>query len=760
MIKSFTVFLLISVWFSGLFARENKQESIKADSLNASNIIPKISATRCSNSEIIIDGKLDEHAWKLAGECNNFVEISPGDNIKCEVETKMLITYDDDNLYLGFICYDNDMSKLRANMCDRDKIWNDDYVGVIIDTYRNNQKGYEFFCNPYGIQGDATWTPTGENDSYDLVFNSDAKIYKDRWTLEIAIPFKSIRFPSKPNQEWGLHIIRTRPRENRTQMSWAVISRDNPSFLGQAGILTGINNVKSSKNLEILPYVIGSQNGYKQDINNPNSNFINDKLKGDFGIGLRYGFTSNLSGEIVYNPDFSQVESDAAQVDVNTNSALFYSEKRPFFLEGNDFFTTYVNTVYTRMINKPLFAAKLLGKVGGFDVGYIGAYDKKTQFILPYDYGSNFALFDSLESFSNALRIRKSLKGDSYIGLIATDREVKKGYNRVLSFDGSLNFKNYYYFNWQVSGFSTKEINDSALYTDPSTIGEGKQDLTFNGQKFGAIGGFLSLQRQTRSWYNDLQYYDNPPETRRDLGFVNSVNFRQLSTSSSYTYYPASGFFVKLNPSETAYIKYKYDGSVKERVFYPNFFVQCKDLIDFSAGFLVVNDEDYKNIMLKGVHRGWINFNINTTNAVKGGGNFEIGKYIVRFGDPFVGYGVNLSLWLDLRLFGRLLMENTYTYSELSTSNHSEKLFAGYIIRDKASFQFTKNFFLRLVTQYDTFQKILEIDPLFSYKWNPFTIFYVGSTNSITDYGVAGDHPRFVNTGRQFFAKFQYLFRL
>ena len=756
MIRFFSVFCMIFVCFSCARA----QESVKGDTLAIGNINPRITAPRCGNSEIVLDGKLDEKAWQNAASCGNFVEINPGDNIKCEVDTKVLVTYDDDNLYFAFICYENDMSKLRANICDRDKMWNDDYVGVIIDTYRNNQKGYELFCNPYGIQGDATWTPTAENDSYDMVFKSEAKIYKDKWIVEMAIPFKSIRFPSKEKQEWSLHIIRTRPRENRTQMSWAVISRDNPSFFGQAGILDGINNVKNGKNLEILPYVIGSQNGYKEDVDNPNSNFINDKVKGDFGVGLRYGFTSNLSGEVVYNPDFSQVESDAAQVDVNTASALFYTEKRPFFLEGNDFFTTYINIAYTRMINKPLFAAKLLGKIGGLDVGYIGAYDKKTQFILPYDYGSHFALFDSLESFSNILRLRKSLKGDSYLGLMATDREVKKGYNRVLAFDGSLNFNSYYYFNWQVASYNTKEINDTTLYIDSAMIGGGKHDLTFNGEKFNGFGGELMLIRQARNLYSDLIYYDSPPEERRDLGFANSVDYRQLITDNTFMFYPKKGFFIKVNPSMTAYIKYKYDGSVKERVFLPNIFLQCKDLIDVSGYFLAVNDEDYKNVMLTGVRRGWVTFNINTTNAVKGGGTLEAGKYIIRFGDPGVGFGINISLWMDLRLFDRLLMENTYTYSELSTSYHGEKLFAGYIIRDKASFQFTKSFFLRLVTQYDTFEKILEVDPLFSYKWNPFTIFYIGSTNSITDYGEAGDHPRFVKTGRQFFAKFQYLFRL
>jgi hypothetical protein len=319
------------------------QESVINDSASVKNVKPELVIHECKAGLVKVDGSLDESVWDDAATAENFVEIEPGDNIVPPVKTKVRIIYDVDNLYFGFICYDNDMSKLVANMTDRDKIFNDDFVGLILDSYRDYKQSYEFYVNPYGIQGDLSLEPNNEDTSPDYIWKGDAKIYKDRWTAEIAVPFKSIRFPDKNEVSFGIDFIRTRPRESRLQMSWVVISRDNPSLLRQLGVIKGIKNVKSGKNLEILPYVIGSVSGYLKDETDPSSKFVADSvIKGDAGINVKYGFTSNLTGEIAVNPDFSQVESDAAVIDVNTTNAIQYSEKRPFFLEGGSIFRSNI----------------------------------------------------------------------------------------------------------------------------------------------------------------------------------------------------------------------------------------------------------------------------------------------------------------------------------------------------------------------------------------------------------------------------------
>lgn len=768
--RKYTAILIL---FVNLFVYSQETSTLNIPDTSSAfkpNIKPGLTISKCGNSSINVDGVIDESEWAKSNVATGFCEIEPSDNKKASVETEVRSCYDDNYIYFAFTCYDNDMSKLRANLSDRDYMWNDDFVGLILDTYSDDKQGYEFFVNPYGIQGDASWTPSNENDSYDLIFSGNTRIYKDRWTAEIGIPFKSLRFPNKNKQQWKVHFIRNWPRESRFQFSWSHVSKDDPSFMGQAGYINGISNIKSGKNLEILPYVIGGITGYLSNPGDPNSKFKADSvIKGDFGVGLKYGFTSNLTGELVYNPDFSQVESDAAQVDVNSSSALFYNEKRPFFLESAPTFSTYINVVYTRMINKPFLAAKLTGKVGDLEIGYIGAYDKNPLFILPYDYGSYYVEFDdtlNVRSLVNVFRLKKSFKGESFLGLTFTDREVWKGGkiggNSVFGFDGNFNFFNNWYFTFQALGYNTRELKDTTLYDNPQKIGVDRQHtLSFDGETYTAFGGYFELYRQTRNWSGGITMSLAPPETRRDAGFVSSSNFRTITTWQSFNIYPEKGFVLRFNPAINGGLRYKYDGSIKEQWLEPNFYIQFKKLINMNGGYLAVNNEEYKGIYHTGVHRGWINFNINTLDKIRGGAFFEIGKYIVRFENPsYVGFGFTGEARLTLKPVNRLLIENNYTYAELSKEAGREKLYTGYIFRNKTSFQFTKNLFLRLVTQYNSFSKRFDVDPLFSYKWNPFTIFYIGSTHDVEEYNSTPGKTKYIETSRQFFAKFQYLFRL
>jgi len=736
-------------------------DSLKTDP-GITNIKPVLTISKCPANSVKIDGIIDEPVWGNCETATNFVEIDPGDNTKASVKTEVKLTYDDDHLYVAFICYDDNMKKLRASLTDRDKIYNDDYVGILIDTYNDHKQAYEIFLNPYGIQGDGIWTRQGEEMNFDMLYNSEAKIYKDKWIVEAAIPFKSLRFPETDEQEWSVHIIRTRPRDSRNQMSWAVISKDNSEFFSQAGILKGLRKLKKGKHLEILPYIIGSQYGFKQDLNNPNSEFINKKIKGDLGIGIKYGFTSNLTGELVFNPDFSQVESDAAQIDVNTSSALFYPEKRPFFLDGSNLFQSYINVIYTRMMNNPLYAAKLIGKIEDIDVGYMMDYDENTPYIIPGKYGSEFVPTE-LKSFGNVIRLKKSLKGQQFLGLIGTDREVGDSYNRVIGFDGSLKFRNDYYLNWQLMGYFTKELNRPEIYTDETKINKKSNDAGFNGESYANYGGTLVLVRNTRSWDSEIFLNIAPPEARRDLGYLAKNDFREIGFWNGIEVVPKSNLLIKMNIYTDAGMQFDYGNRIKEQWLVPELYFLFSNQVNLTLGALAVNNENYFDVFHKNVNRGWLSFNVNSFSAARGGIFFETGKFIVRFVNPsYVGWGFNSELWLTLKPVDNLIMENTYNYYQLSKEAGGEKLYTGYIFRNKTSFQFTRKFFLRLITQYDSFTKKFDIDPLFSYKWNPFTIFYIGSTHDLTDYGLAPSRegPRFVQTERQFFAKFQYLFRL
>ena len=317
-----------------------------------------------ANSGINIDGDLSEPVWKSAKKYGNFSEVDPGDNTKPPAETEVQMFYDKDNFYVAFTCYDSNISKIRSTLTDRDKMFNDDFVDIFFDPYGEGKQAYELVVNPYGIQGDLQWQSNGNEDaSLDIIWYSEAKIYKNKWTVEISIPFKSIRFPDKNVQEWSIHLLRNYPREiGRIQFSFVPFNRDAPTLFTDHATLKGIRNVKSGNNLEILPYVLGTQSGNLSDMRNADSEFETEDIKGKFGFNVKYGITSSLTTDLAYNPDFSQVESDASQINVNTTFALFYPEKRPFFLEGSSIFDSPMNVVYTRSINNPLFSSKDIRK--------------------------------------------------------------------------------------------------------------------------------------------------------------------------------------------------------------------------------------------------------------------------------------------------------------------------------------------------------------------------------------------------------------
>jgi hypothetical protein len=750
-------------------------------SLNTYN---SITIKRLDNTKIIIDGDLNESIWKNASKFGNYCEISPGDNIKPQVETEVMMYYDDDNLYFGFICYDDDISKLRKTICERDKMFSDDFCGFFLDTYNEGRQAYELFVNPYGIQGDLMWsTPGNEDDTFDMIWYSNAKIYKDKWTIEVAIPFKSIRFPNKKVQDWQIQFLRIRPRENRYQYSLIPLSRDDPTLFTKPCKLNGVESVKGGKNIEFLPYLIGNQTGSITDKNNSNSEFKNIKPEGDFGFNIKYGITSNITTDIAVNPDFSQVESDAGVVTVNNPIAYSFSEKRPFFLEGANIFTSPLFIVYTRSINNPLLALKLTGKSGKTEFGYLSTYDKNTSFLIPYAEESDVFSTDRT-SVSNIFRVKHSLKGESYLGFIMTDREVNNngpfttkllnfdsyknnkaqflnvdGYNRAFGFDGKFNFWNNYILDFQVMKYVTKEINYPEYDASGTFDGE-KHTKALDGEYFTGFQNYAILTRSARSWNFNVSYRDISPTARRDNGYMGNNDFREIATWQGYMFYPDSKVFLRVQPEFNFYIRSFYDGTPREQYFRPNLYIQFGKQINLYSGFMLINNEKFGGIFHEGVRRGFINFNINTLKLITLGGYFEIGKYIIRSENPSVGYGMDIEFWSTFKPYHNIVMQNNYVYYELTKGYRGEKVYAGYILRNTTSYNFTKDITLRLITEYNTFSGSLYLNPLGSYRPSPFTIFYFGFTDMFNDTDTPNGLPKYVLSDRQFFLKMQYLFRM
>ncbi|MFZ1082555.1 MAG: sugar-binding protein, partial [Candidatus Kryptoniota bacterium] len=429
------------------------------------------------NGNIKLDGSLSDPQWKLAQGVTLDYEVQPGNDLPAKQKSTVLVLYNTEYLYLAFICHDTDPSQIRAHVTDRDNIFDDDFVGIILDTYTDHQKAYEFFANPYGVQGDLMRTGNNEDPNFDAVWNSAGAVNDSGYIVEMALPFKSLRFPALKVQNWSMDFLRNLPRESRYQYSWVKLNLNDPCLLCQGGILEGLMDLQATADVELLPYVMGFKADNINDDTNPNSGFTNGDIQGRVGLGLKYSPNPSLGIEGVANPDFSQVESDATQISVNTTSALFYAEKRPFFMEGNDLLTTSIQSYYSRIINNPLGAAKVIQRSGNLSLGYLAAEDRNSPFIVAGEEGSvtdnngNTTISSLYRSFSNILRAKYDLGTQSFLGVLGTARDFVGAHNYVAGPDWNLFFGGNYTFDGQFLFSNTRELNDTGIISDTAHFG-------------------------------------------------------------------------------------------------------------------------------------------------------------------------------------------------------------------------------------------------------------------------------------------------
>ncbi len=706
---------------------------------------------------IVLDGELDDLGWVGAARAENFSENWPREKARPAVGSEVWVTYDADHLYLALIAFD-DPGSIRASLRDRDQMWSDDYFGILLDTYGDASWAYFLFANPLGVQGDSRFSSNGgEDDGFDIVFFAEARITEEGYQIEMAIPFKSLRFPNRKTQSWRATFWRTRPRASRAQHTWAAMDRDDPCFLCQFGTLTGITDVKPGGALELLPAVIASQTGQLRDPNDPTSGLRNSGLDGEVALSVRYPFSSGLTAEATLNPDFSQVESDVAQIDVNTTFALFFPERRPFFLEGSDLFDTYFNVLYTRQINDPQVAGKFIGRLGRASFAYLGAVDENSPLILPFEEQSFVGQAGT--SITNVARVRQTFLRQSYVGAIATDRRLQHsgGSGSTAGVDGRLRFLEKYSFEFQALASHTQEPNDPRLTEGVNglTFDRGKHTAAFDGESFWGHAAYASLERSARVWSFDFDYWASSPTFRADNGFEFRNDFQRVSMWQGLFFYMDTKLLDRILPNIYTQRSWNFDGVRKNDFIAPSleFSLKGDSYIDIEYQW---ERERFGGIEFTDLRSVFIFARTNALEFIRPGIWVSHGWQVARFTDPPVrGQGTNAEGWLTLKPQTRLVIEPSLQYSQLSDPAGNE-LFEGFILRTRTAFQFNRELFLRLIVQYNNFSEGLSIEPLLTYKINPFTLFYIGSTHGFQDYDNPDD---FAQQSRQFFAKFQYLFR-
>ena len=725
------------------------------------NLLPSLTLQPVS-TEMRIDGELDETAWRSAARAANFSETFPGDQTKPPIDITGMMMYDDENLYVAFVMED-DPAAIRANLSDRDAIWQDDYVGILLDPNRDGQALYFLAANPMGIQGDTRISPNNEDEGFNLIFYSEGKITETGYQVEMAIPFKSLRFPNKDVQTWGATFWITRPRASRNTYSWAAIDRDNPCWSCQLGAINGISGIRAGKNLEVLPALTGAGAGALRDGADPTSGFDGGKIKLEPSLNLKYGITSEMTTDLTVNPDFSQIESDVAQVDVNSTFALFFEERRPFFQEGSDLFDTEIQTVYTRSINDPILAGKLTGRIGATNVAYIGARDNTSPLLLPFEEESQ--LLSAGKSVSNILRLQHNFANNSYFGALVTDRRLDiGGAGSTAGIDGALRFWSKYILTAQFVASRSAEPVDEALSEGLPDITFGKESYTaaLDGESFWGHALAAELDREGRYWGFEVGYHDSSPTFRADNGFVRQNSSRRFFLWQGATLYPSRTipFIDRLRPNIAVGRRWNFDGVQKSDFVSPGLQMQMKRQTNVRMRY-TFERERFANVDFEGLREFSLGVFSNFSEPVQFGVTFETGRDIARFLDePEIGKSLDFSVSGSLRPNQHIVLQPRFVYSQLTDRETGEEFFSGYIARVRMRYQFSRRFFMRTVVQYNDFNKTLEIDPLITYKINAFTAIHAGSTHDMDQFDHRDDASKyFRQSSRQIFFKFQYLLR-
>jgi hypothetical protein len=497
----------------------------------------------------VIDGKLDDDVWRQAAKLKDFYQISPGDNIAPSKPTEVFFGYDSKFFFVGVHAFD-DPAKVRASVAARDGVFGEDNLRIFLDTFNDQRKAYVLGWNPLGVQQDGIMTEGGNTDySVDIVMESKGELTADGWTLEVAIPFKSLRYEAGKGKLWGFHIWRNIDRFNDEMDSWVPVSRDRQGTLTQAAHLTGLEGISSERTLEVIPSLTLSETGKRVSAFSPVTltdpgRVLNQPVKFDPGLTLKYGLTPTVTLDLALNPDFAQVEADQTVVTANQRFPIFFEEKRPFFLEGIDIFQTPLQPLHTRAISDPDVAVKLTGKRGRNTFGVLLASDNAPGNFSEED-RADLANLPAIQRFldKNAyvavLRLKRDVGKESSLGLIATSYDFIEQHNKVIGVDGRFKLNAQTVLNFQVLGTTSRRcFSEPAknLYqpavTEPCFNGFGATTRNFYRTGNG-LGYYYNYNKSDRHWTFQLEGQGRSRDYRADTGFTRrrNTNFEDLFIS-------------------------------------------------------------------------------------------------------------------------------------------------------------------------------------------------------------------------------------
>lgn len=711
---------------------------------------------RPAPGEIRVDGLLDEPAWTAAQTIPLAWETAPGDNGPAPVDTECQALFDPERLYFACRAFDPEPGSIRAFITDRDDVDGHDRIVLSLDPFDDARRAFEFTVTALGVQGDATYDEqTGTaDDSWDAIWQSAGRLTEDGYVIELSIPFRSLRFPDIEGiHRWGFHARRWWPRSNRVEVRSMRWDRGNACMLCQANHLTGIREVSPGLNVEVTP-TLTARRADRRPLEEPE--FRNGAIEPEPGLDLRWSPTSDLALNLTANPDFSQVEADAPQVEVNNRFALFFPEKRPFFLEGADFFSTPLQAVFTRTVADPLGGAKATGKIGGNAVGAMVTLDRVNNLIFPGNQGSASVALD--DRVTGAVgRFRRDIGASSTVGGLYTGRLGSDYANHVVGTDA-------FFRPLPALSVRAQLLHSETRYPDPVA--------TANAQPRGHFGGdaaSLRAQFSNREWRLFLVASALSPGFRADAGFIPQVDNRGLDVWGSRHFFPDGGFFSRIGggaggwhyedwegrlTGEGVWLNASFDGPWQSNVWVnPNWIRRWFDGATYDVFEL------------------WGGASLRPTGNLRLGVDGLVGDGI-DFRNGRKGRQLRVSPLVELRA-GRHV--DLRLSASLQRMTHvGDEVFTALVSQVRAVYNLDPRTFVRVLLQYRDTDRSATTNPgletledrglstrvLFSYKLNPLTVLFVGySDDRRGEDPVDGAVVPLTQTERAFFVKLGYAWR-
>lgn len=713
-----------------------------------------IRITRISGG-IEVDGVLGEVAWQQAAPVDLWFETNPGDNTAPKVKSVGYLVYDDKYLYAGFEFSDPNPEAIRSPLRDRDNVPRDtDYGGVIIDPTNTGKTGIQMLANARGVQYDAIYDDSSGNEDTapDFFWDASARIHDRGWTLELRIPFSSLRYPSGSPQTWRILLYRNYPRDFRYQFFSARLPRGRSCFICYSNELVGLTKLPTGGGLVFAPYLTGSYEATPTEA-------LGSELEGSFkataGFDAKWRPNASTVIDATVNPDFSQIESDVAQITANERFALSFPEKRPFFLEGNDLLATPISAVYTRTITDPLWGVRGTGRVSGLSYTSLVAQDEGGGSVIIPRSDSSEEVLQDFRSWVGIGRLRYDL-GRSFVSLLATTRELEDGgHNRVLGPDFEWRLGDRHRFTGQALGSWTRTPERPELSPD------------WDGSASSGYTGRLQWRYNSPRLDASTIYQEVSRDFRADNGYVPQAGYREGYGELGYTLRPEEGLLRRVRPFGLVDRAMDLDNELlfQQLALGANVDARWSSTLRLLYAFdrIRVGEEvlpRHQVLTTLSVSPSMTFSRIDLTSSVGQQIDFANGR---------TGLGADVALGLTLQPTPHLelVLNESLRAIEVRSGGQWQRLFTARVDRLRATYSFNSRLFVRAIGQYEVTrrdpalytsavarkQAAFSGSALFAFKLNWQSVVFIG----YGDNRVFSDETRQLEPeARQLFLKFSY----